>query len=213
MDKEKIMNNIKELDQRISMRQVIDNLKYKRFKKIELYVRLATLMITSGIVGAKLNEYLSIDNNKSSIYETIEDTNSFESASDEIIIDYMKSSLSNLNDYMNEDLNVDDKINSLITTYYEPAMDAYTLYSQTNDDKYHDEFKKNASNYQDRIIQYNSNLSFDKSLYKYAKYINGKVCVPYSYKIDNSTLPDNYEIDNNIVYIPLNSESKTLGNE
>lgn len=214
MDREKIINKIKTLDEKISMKHVLDNLKYKRFKKVELTIRLMTLALTSGFIGADINQYTNKPDNTSSIYSSI-DTINLSDANDEVVIDYLNNSFSKFSDYISTDANANEKIEAIKLSYLTPALESYTDYKETNDEKYHERFKKIAKEYESAVVTYNSNFSFDKSIYKYAKSIDGNVYVPYSGVIDNSTLPNNYKIDNNIIYIPINDngEIKSLGND
>ena len=212
MDKENIKKEIERLDKKISMRYAVNNLKIKSFKKVQLTIKLATLALASAFVGAGINSHIN-KGNDSSIYSSIKTTDLY-SAEDEVIVDYVKSSFSDLSDYVSEDMNSNDIIESINVSYYSPVLESYTDYKETNDEKYHDNFIDLAKKYEDRVITYNSNLSFDNSIYKYAKYIDGSVCIPYSKVIDNSTLPEGYKVDNNIVYIPIDvKDAKTLGND
>ena len=219
MDKENVKKKIEELDKRISMRYVINNLKFKKFKNIQIAVTL-TSMLAAGALGYNTHKYVDPNNFKqSSVYESIEPTNSLDEATDEVIINYINGSFSDFCDYVGQGSsngNV-DQIEAFKSSYYIPTLEAYDDFKETNNQDYYNKFKKSAKEYENRIVDYNTNLAFDKTIYKYAKYIDGEVYVPYNGVIDNSTLPTSAKVEDNVVYVPLNTldkyEARSLGND
>ena len=219
MNKEKIIKNIEEIDKRISMRYVVNNLKFKNFKNIQIAVTL-TSILAAGALGYNTHKYLDPNNFKqSSVYESIEPINNIDEANDEVVINYINGSFSDFCDYVgqgNTSASV-DQVEAFRTSYYIPTLEAYDDFKETNNQDYYNKFKKSAREYENRIIDYNPNLAFNKTIYKYAKYIDGELYVPYDHIIDNSTLPSNAKVEENIVYVPLNTldkyEAKTLGND
>ena len=219
MDKEKVIKNIEEIDKRISMRYVVSNLKFKNFKNIKIAVTIASLL-ASGALGYNTHKYLDPNNFKmSSIYENIEPTKDLDEASDEVIINYINGSFNEFCDYVNQgsaSANI-DQIEAFKSSYYIPTLQAYDDFKETNNQDYYNKFKKYANDYENRIKDYNSNLAFNKTIYKYAKYIDGETYIPYDKVIDDSTLPSNAKVDNGVIYVPLNtldkSEARILGND
>ena len=216
----KAQEKINEIDARRRIYHIVDNITFRKFKKVQLTVNLASMAIIGAIGGYNLHSYMNPNSfSKSSIYKTIDSECNLDNASDEIIINYMNSSLSQLNDYVSEG-NINgslDQLEAFRSSYYIPVMQSYEDYKETNDENYYKKFKKNVKDYEDRIVDYNENFSFDKSIYKYAKYFDGEVFVPYTGIVENSTIPSNAHIDNNIIYVPVNTLSKeeirTLGND
>ena len=188
--------------------------KYKNFKKVQLAVSLSAFALAIGLSDAGMNRLLN-QNVESSIYNTIDENNSLNDADDEVIVEYVKDSFSKFSDYISMDMLANEKIEALNVSYYEPVLVSYSNYKASNKEEDYKTFKKDAINYEERIIDYNKSLSFNNSIYKYAKSINGKVCIPYKEIIDNSTLPEGYEVYNGVVYIPIEKEEniKTFGND
>lgn len=220
MNKDKINERIRELDSKISMRHVISNLKIKRFKNVQIAVSLASMAIVGAIGGYNTHKYLDPNKFKqSSIYGEIEPTKSIDEASDEVVINYINGSFSDFSDYVSQGSTTSslDQVEAFRTSYYIPTLQAYDDYRETNNQDYYNKFRKSARDYENRIVDYSPNLAFDKTIYKYAKYIDGEVYVPYTGIIDNSTLPENSKVEKNVVYVPLNTlnkeEVKTLGDD
>ena len=205
---------IQELDSKIAMRHIVSKLKYNNFKKVQLAVSLSAFALAIGLSDAGMNRLLN-QNNESSVYSTIDEKNNLNNADDEVVVEYVKDSFSKFSDYISDDMLANEKIEALNVSYYEPVLTSYSNYKETNKEDDYKLFKKSVSNYEDRIMDYNTSLSFDNSIYKYAKYINGKVCIPYKEIIDNSTLPEGYEVYDNVVYVPIgsNENNKTFGND
>ena len=203
------------IDSKKAVRYIVNDFRLRKFKKIELAMGLAALSLTSGITGALIEKNINTGNDISiSSEETY--TKKLNEADDEVAIEYVKDSFLKLIDYINEGNAPDanETIETLKTSYYDPIFSAYDDYKETGNEQFYKNFKSNASDYEKRILDYNASLSFDKSEYRDAKCINGNVVVPYSNMTDN-VLPDGYVIDNNMVYVPINTneDNKSLGND
>ncbi len=216
---EEIKRENRNIESKINMQKsvkfALGSLKLKKIKKTLLTISLSASMIASGIMGAGIQKELSKNSDKtSSIYDTITPTEGLYNAPDEVIIEYVNSSFSDFNEYVNygyQDV-AQNWINAMQESYYNPVMRSYYDYKETNDDNYYKEFKNNALKYEERLIEYKESFSFDNSIYKYAKCIDGEVCVPYAGIISDSTLPQNSYVDNQIVYIKVSDLTKEQEN-
>ena len=208
--------NLKILNEKKIGRLIANDIRMKRLKKAILTTKLAAIILVSAAVGEKVGEKINQPETKSSMYSSIE-TTSLSQASDEVIIDYVNSSFGDFSKYVGGSEAGLETVESVKESYYVPVMRSYNDYEETKDETYHDEFKKNVQNYEERVSQFSNNFSFDKSIYKYAKSIDGEVCVPYTGIIDDSTIPANAHVIDRVVYVPTNEltneEAKALGND
>ena len=215
--KEDAIKKLKELDDKQSMRYVVGNLKVKRFKKFLLLSLTISAMTMSGLLGYNIGK-INVNKNYSTVYSDLE-RNTLYNASDEVIIGYLNGSFSDFCDYVNQgdSVNAQNKINELKESYFDPSMGLYDDYVETKNEEFHKKFKQKVFEYENVVSNFNQNFAFENSIYKYAKNIDGKLCVPYTDIITDSTLPENSYVEDNIVYVPINmvnkADVKSLGDD
>lgn len=218
---------IKALDEKRIGQLLTRNFKLKSLKKFMLTAELSAMILAGATVGVEGYKILHtpVESNASTVYEEA-DTTTLENAPDEVIICYLNESISEMKKYVypkddNGEIissqNGDDLVQSVKDSYFFPAMSSYEDYRETQDEACHDRFIQYAKEQDKRVRQINEKLGFNKSIYRFAKYIDGEVCVPYPEVINNSTLPANGHIKDDIVYVPANTlseeEAITLGND
>lgn len=197
---------------------VVRDFKMKKLKKALLTTKLVSMLLIGGIAGEKIGEKVNQPQTESSVYEQM-DTTSLSEASDEVIIAYVGSSFLDFEKYVGQGDTpaTQELVDSVKDSYYVPVMRAYSDYEETKDESYYDEFKKNVRAYENRVTDFSPSFGFNKSIYKYAKSIDGEVCVPYTGIIDDSTIPSNAHVVDRVVYVPVNTlsdeEAMKLGNE
>ena len=202
------------------------NLIQKRIKRYKLGMKIGELVILAGLsfgAGTLIDEKgnISIEKNTdANTYENL-DSNSIDQAQAEVIKAYIDESYVKCTDYLSQasQLVAQSEIEAFYNTYYQPVMDAYYSYTATDEiDKkeyYYKDFISKAKYYNDKISKINKNYSFDKSNYRYAKFIDGQVCLPYYGEVVGGVISEDYVVDpeNGNIYVPMTkteSNDKTL---
>lgn len=197
----------------------------RRMKKLE-HKKNIRYKLVSGIIDLILMAALSACAPKKQVpqenaQQVAQITSQIGDAQDEVIIEYIDAAELQCENYMSnaaEEFS-QQQIQTLYNSYYAPAMQAYTAYIESNEidrkDILHDEFIKEAKEFDREVSEINTAFAFDNSIYSRAKYIDGEVCIPYVGDMDKI---DGYEYhvdpDNrNVIYIPLSQlkeEEKTM---
>lgn len=197
----------------------------KRFKKITgVYVLLSALTMSSlnSYSFYLKNKFDLYQNKKTQAYENMDKTCKIDDANYEIIDAYLDYAIKNINNLPYEQTKKEEVINSIKNGIYEEAKRSISDYKDSKEEEkdfFYKEFRNKTKEFDEKISNLNNDLAFSNTIFSYAKYINGEVCVP-TLIITNSNKINNVKIiDSDIksIYVPLSSlseeENKTFKND
>ena len=199
------------------------NWKQKQIKRYKLGIKIGELAIIAGLsFGAGTlvddNGHIAVEKNTdANAYENLA-SNTIDQAQAEVVMAYIDESYKQYVDYISQasEMVAQDQIAAFYSTYYKPVMDAYGSYIGTNEidqkEYYYKTFIFNAKNYNYKISKINKKYSFDQSDYRYARYIDGQVCLPYNGEVNAGVISEDYVVDpeNGNIYIPMKKESDSI---
>lgn len=222
------INEEKKLRKEIEVRNALireKEAKMKKFKRLTgVYVVLSALAMGSlGSYSSIIKKQFDLYKNRiSTVYDSGENKNTIENVDSEVLRVYSDYVMNEYQKTLSFDEATNEKqLNAFKDTYYYPlreALDDYKYCDSKDKDLYKEQLNKKSNAFNDTITKLRNNLSFSNTVFSRAKYIDGEVCVPSPYIIENSELSNNQVIDpddNKSIYIPISELSeddiKSLG--